>query len=276
MSKDATKLETALIAAVQRLLTPVVRILLRYGIAYQAFSEIAKRVYVDVAMNDFLIPGRKPSTSRASIMTGLTRREVARILAVPQLEDAESRERHSRVRNLVAGWMSDRRFVGKNGRPRALEVEGGADSFSALVHRYGRDVPVRAALDELLRVGTAERGVDGRIRLVAPAYIPARSEIDKIEMLGSDVADLAATIGHNIQASRGEAFFQRKVAYDALPTSAVRELRATAATKAQRLLEQLDALMRRKDRAMHASRRDDDRRRLVIGVYCYEDEPKEE
>jgi hypothetical protein len=270
MSKDATKLEHALIAAVQRLLTPVVRVLLRYGIAYQTFSEIAKRVYVDVAMSDFRIPDRQPTTSRASIMTGLTRREVARILEMPSLDDGETKDRHSRVRDLVAGWMNDEDFSTKSGRAHALGFEGD-DSFSSLVHRYGRDVPARAALDEMLRLGAVERLADGRIRLVAPAYIPARSEIDKIEMLGSDVADLAATIEHNINAPRGKAYFQRKVTYDALPLASVRGLRATAAAKAQRLLEQMDASMRKRRGGGHASADDAERRRLVVGVYCYED-----
>jgi hypothetical protein len=276
MSKEATKIETALMAAAQRLLKPVVRVLLRYGIAYQAFSEVVKRVYVDVAMEDFRIPGRKPTTSRASIMTGLTRREVARILEMPPLDDGDTRDRHSRVRTVVAGWMHDQDFRTRNGRPRTLDLEGDGGSFSSLVHRYGRDVPARAALDELLRIGAVERLDDGRIRLVAPAYIPARSEIDKIEMLGSDVADLAATIDHNIQVPRGEAFFQRKASYHALPAESVQGLHVAASTKAQRLLEQMDALMRRKNRPRRAAIDDAKRRRFVVGVYCYEEDSKEE
>ena len=275
MSKDATKLERTLIAAVQRLLTPVIRVLLRYGIAYQAFSEVAKRVYVDVAMSDFRIPGRKPTTSRASIMTGLTRREVARILEMRPIDASETEERHGRVRGVVAGWMNDEDFVTKGGRPRALDFEG-ADSFSSLVHRYGRDVPARAALDEMLRLGAVERLADERIRLVAPAYIPARSEIDKIEMLGSDVAELAATIEHNISAPRGEAYFQRKVSYDGLRPGSARDIRVAAAAKAQRLLEQTEVSMRKKSRATSASPDDAERRRLVVGVYCYEDEARKE
>ena len=276
MSNAATKLERTLITALQRLLIPVVRVLLRYGIAYQDFSEAAKRVYVDVAMKDFKIAGRKSSTSRASMMTGLTRREVARILETPSIEEAEAAERHSRVRDLVSGWMNDAKFATSSGRPRTLEFDSGSRSFSSLVHLFGRDVPARAALDEMLRVGAVERLADGRIRLVAPAYIPARSEIDKIEMLGSDVADLAATIEHNIGAPRGEAFFQRKVAYGDLPAAATSALRGVAAAKAQKLLEQMDALMRKKSRAGSKSRNDGNRRRLVIGIYCREDEGSKE
>lgn len=46
----------AISAAVTTLLRPLVRFLLRNGIPYRTFSDIAKRVYVDVAMEEFGIP----------------------------------------------------------------------------------------------------------------------------------------------------------------------------------------------------------------------------
>ena len=48
---------------------------------FGAFEELAKHVYVQTAMEDFGIPGKKPTLSRASILTGLTRKDVQRLLA---------------------------------------------------------------------------------------------------------------------------------------------------------------------------------------------------
>jgi len=44
-----TKTGKAVSAAVTNILRPLVRLLLRNGIPYGTFSDIAKRVYVDVA-----------------------------------------------------------------------------------------------------------------------------------------------------------------------------------------------------------------------------------
>ena len=63
-----------------RLLRPLMRLMLRHAMPFSAFEELAKRVYVDVAMNDFALPGKKPSISRASILTGLTRKDVQRLV----------------------------------------------------------------------------------------------------------------------------------------------------------------------------------------------------
>jgi hypothetical protein len=72
-------LKQGLLNAYRRLLRPLVRILIRNGIAFGEFADIAKEVYVDVAATDFQVPHKKMSQSRISILTGLTRKDVSRI-----------------------------------------------------------------------------------------------------------------------------------------------------------------------------------------------------
>ena len=74
-------LQKGLLAAYRRLLRPLVRILIRNGIAFGEFADIAKEVYVDVAATDFKVPHKKMSQSRISILTGLTRKDLARLVS---------------------------------------------------------------------------------------------------------------------------------------------------------------------------------------------------
>ena len=60
-------------------LRPITRILLRYGIGYREFVEVAKTAYVDVASSDYGLRGRPTNISRVAVMTGLTRKEVKRL-----------------------------------------------------------------------------------------------------------------------------------------------------------------------------------------------------
>ncbi len=269
-----SEVENALAAAVRRLLRPVVRILLRYGISYKTFSDIAKRVFIDIASDDFALPGRKNTVSRVSVVTGLTRRDVARLMSEDGPDDTPVREQHNRIRRLTAGWTNDSAYIGKNGRALSLPLEGKQEdqkaSFTTLVRTYGNDVPVRAALDELLRLGVVERTKNDHVRLLTQAYIPAKGEVEKIEMLGSDVADLAAAIDHNLQASPKHATFQRKVVYDDLPQEVIDQLRTAANEKGQRVLEQMDRMMRRHDRTTADPKKGTGRKRLVLGVYVRE------
>ena len=73
---DTMDMETpshnALVAAISRLLRPLVRLLLRQGIPYGVMADVVKQVYVDVAFREFGLPGRKQSVSRVSIITGIS------------------------------------------------------------------------------------------------------------------------------------------------------------------------------------------------------------
>ena len=58
----------ALRGALEQLLRPLCRLLLRHSVSFSAFADIAKRVYVDVALKDFSLPGKKPTTSRVAVL----------------------------------------------------------------------------------------------------------------------------------------------------------------------------------------------------------------
>jgi hypothetical protein len=229
--------DTILSRAVQRLLRPLVRILLRNGVSYGTFADLARWVYVDVATREFAIGGRKQSTSRVAVVTGLTRKEVHRLRQPSMPGDREIAERYNRAARVIAGWRREREFLDDAGRPAALPVGGESGSFTSLVRRFSGDMPVRAVLDELRRVGAITELDDGRIELVTRAYVPKTSETDKLHILGTDAAHLIATIDHNLRSDSPEPLFQRKVAYDNVPDHVLPDFRRLSAEKAQLLLE---------------------------------------
>lgn len=263
-------------AAIVKILRPLVRILLRSNIPFGAFADLAKRVYVDMATEEFALPGRKQTTSRVSILTGLSRKEVKRVRQLPQTTDAAFVERYNRGARVISGWIRDRRFADERGRPALLPVEGRGTSFNRLVKIYSGDVPARAVLDELLRVGAVERVPDGRVRLLTRAYIPGTDESGKISILGTDVSALLRTIDHNLQCSPEEARFQRKVFYDNLPEEALPELRKLANRQGQRLLERLDGWLSAHDRDVNPKIKGTGRMQAGVGIFYFEHPFEEE
>jgi hypothetical protein len=106
-----------LAAAVLRLLRPLVRILLRNGVSYSTFSDFVKWVYVDVAGKEFGIEGRKQSTSRVSVITGLSRKEVMRVRQLARPDDRASTEKYNRAARVIAAWRRHRNFLDAEGKP---------------------------------------------------------------------------------------------------------------------------------------------------------------
>jgi hypothetical protein len=266
----------ALSAAIVTLLRPLVRILLRNGIPYGAFADLVKRVYVDVATQEFAIDGRKQSKSRVSILTGLSRKEVPRVKRLPPPDDLGAAERYNRAARVLGGWVRDRRFADRDGDPAVLPTEGeGSCTFSELVRSYSGDAPARAILDELVRVGAVERLGRDWVRLVERAYIPKKGNVDKIGILGTDVADLISTIDHNILMPDAP-FFHRKVCYDNLPAEALPELRLQVNGRAQMLLDALDRWMSEHDRDIHPQVAGTGRKRAGVGIYYFESDREAE
>jgi hypothetical protein len=273
---STTKSQDALYAAVFKLLRPLCRALLRNGVPYGAFTDIAKRAYVDVAMKEFEVPGKKPTISRASTITGLSRKEIKRVMDIEDQPDRDITTRYNRAARVVYGWVHDEIYSDNNGQTADLPFENGDPSFSSLVKAHSGDVPPRAILDELLQVGVVERTSDGRIRLLARAYIPRHGEAEKMALLGRDVAGLITTMDENIHGVNDKPFFQRKVFYDNLPEEALPKLQAVLADRGQQLLEFLDQWMAEHDRDINPKVEGTGRKAAGIGMYYFEEEVSEE
>jgi hypothetical protein len=257
-------------AAVGRILKPLIRILLRSGMSYGTFADIAKRQYVEVALNEFPIEGRKRSVSRVSVITGLTRKEVSRLLGLDQAKDAQTTERYNRAARVVAGWRRDTGFLDREGNPMDLSLSGRANSFQELVRRYSGDVPHRAILDQLVEDGSVERLDDNRVRLTHRAYLPKADESMKLHILGVDTAFLIDTIEHNLNVEHQSPRFQRKVLYDNLPTDALPKFRQLSSQAAQELLEKLDKWLSGHHRDVNPKAGGTGRNTAGIGIYYFE------
>ncbi|HJY75402.1 MAG TPA: DUF6502 family protein [Burkholderiales bacterium] len=260
----------ALSDAAQGVLRPLVRILLRNGVPYGAFAEMARRVYAEVAQREFALPGKKQTVSRISTLTGLTRKEVTRIQSEEPPRPADH-ERYNRPARVIGGWVRDKRYHDRRGHPAELPMEGDARSFSALVREFSGDIPPRAMADELARVGAIEVLPEGRVRLLTRAYIPRGDQAEKIGILGADVADLIRTIDHNLTCPPGDAYFQRRVSYDNVPLELLPSLTRKLSRKAQSCLESMDRVLAAADRDRSARAKGTGRARTGVGIYYFEE-----
>jgi Family of unknown function (DUF6502) len=236
MKHDATSL---LAAAVTRLLRPLIKLLLRNGIAYGTFAELTRKVYVDVGFDDFKGSSKRPSVSSVAALTGLTRKEVKRLRELKSPNSVIEDQRYNRSVRVISGWLNDPSYLKDDGTPETLVMEGHSHSFSALVKQYSGDIPSSAMLS-VLEAAKCVKQSEGHVELLQHAYIPEGDPEDKINILGTDVAELIGTIDHNITSDPGQLRFQRKVSNIRVNSASVPQFRRLSAQKAQQLLEELD------------------------------------
>lgn len=267
---STTSAKTKLAAALRHLLRPLVRLMLRHGLAFGEFAGIAKSVYVEAAREDFALPGKKPSDSRVAILTGLTRKEV-KALYHARGESSERLGNANRATRVLSGWYQDPDFSGADGQPQVLPLDGRGASFAALVQRYSGDMPPRALLEELKRVQAVALDDSGRVHVLSRSYVPQIGDVEGLRMLGTAVHDLASTIDYNLS-RQPDALprYQRTLFAERVPLKAVPVLRRMVAERAQRFLESLDDWLSSHE-VVNSKAADAEHTRTGVGIYFFQD-----
>jgi Family of unknown function (DUF6502) len=187
--------------AVLRMLDPLVRLLLAAGIGVGDFLALVKVAYVRAARDQ----GResrgelRPSVSRISVLTGLTRAEVAAMLASDTDEWRTSDRGRQRAERVLSGWWNDPDFQTPAGEPAVLPISGSRVSFQSLVARYSNEPRITPILDELLRVNAVRKLPDGSLKAVSRTYATVRWDSDGIVALGEQLNEHCATLLHNLE-----------------------------------------------------------------------------
>ena len=206
------QIQQQIIAAFLVTLRPVARILLRYGIGFKEFSEIAKTAFVDVASSDFGLRGRPTNISRVAVMTGLTRKEVRRIR--DKISDGEQTVvvKHTPMWDILHYWHADSEFLDIDGRPAKLPFAGDKSSFSNLVRRFGGDIPPGAMRTELKRVGAVRQDDNGNLEVLKRYFRPKGDHESLITLLIHAVYPTIAALSHNTDPNRQGYTWPQRVA----------------------------------------------------------------
>ena len=142
----------------QKLLTELAFVLLPRGMTPKRFGELARSAFVQAAANMSKLRNGKVNYSRIAAQTGLSRADVKRLLRSNVFDSV--RPDQTPVRRVINGWRTDRKFANRDGSPKRLRISGSSMSFTSLVKKYGGDVPHRAVLDELRRIGAVSGDKD--------------------------------------------------------------------------------------------------------------------
>ncbi|MGI9329708.1 MAG: DUF6502 family protein [Gammaproteobacteria bacterium] len=255
-------------AAIMSLMRSVARFLLRSGVGYQEFALIAKKAFVDTAVEGYGVRGRPTNISRVALLTGLTRKEVRNmrdLVIDPAMEKSDSRSLPAEVLHL---WYTSRAYLNEDGKPIDLPFSGPCPSFETLVRDCARDIPHGAVRAELRRINAVGEGSNGYLRVLKREAIPLEPDEKLIEGLETGLIPLARTLAHNVEeisASR----FQRAVTVPFISAESFGPVEEQIEKKLVLMTEDLDNFLVR----FEADEKEDGRLSGVgIGVYYYREE----
>ena len=181
---DAELDQSPLPRAIEVLLEPIARMLVRQGIGGNSAVEIVKRAYVRATIN-VLQERKQPITpARLKIFTGFPAREVERIQA--QLESAApvAPSSFDQVTKLLTTWhLDDRYSLQFGGTPRELKVNAARDeyTFASLAEECAPTINASELLKELVALGAVQLSEDTRRVRPGCSCIPARTTVPRCD-----------------------------------------------------------------------------------------------
>lgn len=217
---------STVLAAVLRLLRPVVRLLLRHGVAYPAFAAALKQVFLDAARDELRRTGQKQTDSAMSLLSGVHRRDVRTLGRDTSPEARADEEPLSLASQVVARWLGDATYLDDEGNPRALPRFGDTPSFDSLVAQVSRDIRARTVLAELERLGMAEHA-ERHVRLLAPGFVPRQGFAEMVALLRDNAHDHLGAATLNLDGEHN--YLEQAVFVDELTAESARHLHAVAA-----------------------------------------------
>jgi hypothetical protein len=268
--------QQALTKTLYRVLRPLIRLLIRHGVPYRQFADVARHVYVDSAEQDFALAGRKISHARTAVMTGINRKDIAKLKDRPHPLSANALESPSPTASIITGWINDPHFHAADGKPLALPIEDldlkapSLPTFTELVKRYCSDVPVRAILDELARIEAIEISANNRVHLIVEGYVPLQNMQESLRIFGTAAADLLGTMDHNIADAGEGRLIQRTVSYDDIPLELLPQIRQRGRKESEELLLQVNSWLAQCDRGENKLLVGSGKVRAGIGIYYFE------
>ncbi len=258
----------ALSGAIAALLRPIAELAVARGLPFAAVEELFKAAFVEAARRAQPESAGLRIVSRVATATGLTRREVTRLVDAGDQAGSLPSARPSPATQVFTRWRADPAFRDKRGKVVALPRQGPAPSFEALARSITQDVHPRSLLDELCRLGLAEVK-DDEVRLVRESVVAGRDSERAFAFLGSNVGDHLRASVANVLAET-PAHLEQAVFADELSAESIAAFREIAKTQWQALLAatvpKLQALV---DADAKADRARD--QRVRIGLYTYHD-----
>jgi hypothetical protein len=258
----------ALTDALGGLLEQIGRLAVARGVSFAAVEDLLKSAFVDAARRAQPEGAGQRIVSRVSTATGLTRREVTRLL---DAETSPSPSRPSPATQVFTRWRAELARRKPTGRPATLPRQGPAPSFEALARSVTQDVHPRSLLDELCRLGLVAVE-DDIVTLLRESVVPSRDSERAYAFLGGNVGDHLRAAVDNLLADTPP-HLEQAVFADELSAESMTAFRDLAKAQWRAVLAAtVPALQALVDADATSGRTRD--RRVRIGLYSWNEEMK--
>ena len=210
--------------------------------------------------------------SRVAVMTGLTRKDVKRLRDKIDAGHHAIVAKTTPLATILHRWNSEEEFLDENGRPATLPFLGERNSFSALVKKFGGDIPPGAMRTELKRIQAIVEDDDGNLTAIKRAVHPkAQHEYLAMALMHSAYA-LLSNIAHNTDPNKKGPNWAQYTAYTRdIPPSEFPKLMRISEDRLVELASSFDDLFMGFERDGNSGLDANESGVVAVGFYYFEE-----
>jgi hypothetical protein len=272
--------EQASVESLAIALSPLASLLLRGKLSTSVLIRAAKIAYLRASISELNTTGVRPNVSRLSVITGMTRKEVASLLRdgdASPVHHPQKRSLEHRAVRVLRGWTTDPLYMTSQGRPADLAFQGDGRDFSSLVRAYGGDVTPVSVLRELERLKVISRSRNGSLRVSHGKWRNSLGSYSRLREFSRLLEGFSQTALRSVSEKGSRSYMGLRETYVESKTQA-ESFKRVFARRAALLLDGVehwssrhrDKVTRRKERRTSGLAH-----RLGVGVYVVHAEPRE-
>ncbi len=211
------------------ILRPLARLAISKGWLFPLVEQRLRHAYIEAAKS---VSEGEATDSKISIMTGLQRRDIARL----RRETVPPANQRQPLAEIIALWWDDPAYD-----PEGIPMQGAGANFTTLARSVRQDVHPRTFLDILIENGAVSESGE-KVRLNARSYQPLSGSEDQLAYLAANVGDHLAAAVSNVVGAAGN--YDMSVHYESLSAEAIEHLKTHYRARMTQTLQELDTMVR--------------------------------
>ena len=211
-----------LFKSLSALLRPIVSLAIKRSFKIMDFVEMLKLVFVEVAKEELVKQNKKVSASKVSAMTGVHRRDIARLESTKEKIDPKP----NLLSKIIVQWRHHPNFTTKSGAPKVLNTKGADSEFAQLVESVnGGDLSAYAILFEMERLGIIkQKGKTAKLKW--QDYVSRDDLAEGFQMLAEDTQDLVSAVDENLSSTEAIPNLHLKTEFTRINDASVPEIKS--------------------------------------------------
>ncbi len=229
--------------ALRKVLRPIIKLMIRFGIRYDEFADVVRGAYVTSALRHSIDTGSELTGEQICWITGIDRSQLDHYIEHASDSVSPILSRPDPAAGVLHKWHTDSRFLGLSGTPLELEFDAeSGPTFRSLVEQLDPEISPEAVLDELINTKCVAWSDEGRLRALSRFVIRPGDSVAVIDHFGETLSHLIETQEHNSESTNFDARrFDRTVFPDRrLPVALLPSFHAFARERTIQLLSDLD------------------------------------